>query len=103
MSDQSIIIHFEYGSRDLGPLHALEEKLANAIEEAGVGELDGDELSIDGEDAYIYIYGRSAKAIFDVIEPILVDEEISQGAEVQLRSGPIDDEDAEEDLVIIGG
>ena len=102
MTEQSIIIHFEYGSRDLGPLHALEEKLTTAIEEAGVGELDGDEVSIDGQDAYIYIYGPNAKAIFDVIEPILVDEEITQGAEVQLRLGPIDDEDADEDLVVIG-
>ena len=59
-------------------------------------------MSIDGQEAYIYIYGPSAKAIFDVIEPILVDEEITQGAEVQLRSGPIEDEDAEEDLIVIG-
>ena len=78
MSDQSIIIHFEYGSRDLGPLHALEEA-RQRHRKSGVGELDGDELSIDGEDAYIYIYGRSAKAIFDVIEPILVDEDLARG------------------------
>ena len=102
MAEQSVIIHFEYGSRDLGPLHDLEEKLTTALDASGAGELDGDEVSVDGTDAYIYIYGRSAKAIFDVIEPILVDEEMTQGAEVQLRSGPIDDEDAEEDLVIIG-
>ena len=102
MADQSVIIHISYTARDLGPLHRLEEKLSDAVEEAGVGSVDGDDASVDGRDAYIYLYGPDARAIFEVIEPVLTETDFALGAEAQIRYGAVDDEDAEEDIVIIG-
>ncbi|MEU9781158.1 hypothetical protein AB0H92_09335 [Streptomyces phaeochromogenes] len=40
-----------------------------AVEEAGVGEVDGNEFG--GGEAVVYAYGQDAEALFKVMEPTL--------------------------------
>jgi len=54
-AEQAVIVHFNYGSTDLKPLFALEDKLESAIKQAGAGEFDGDEVAPDRHDGYIYM------------------------------------------------
>jgi hypothetical protein len=42
-AEHAVIVHFRYGSTDLAPLFALEDKLQAAIEKARAGEFDGKE------------------------------------------------------------
>ncbi|MEZ5774150.1 MAG: hypothetical protein R3D33_05445 [Hyphomicrobiaceae bacterium] len=102
MAAQSLVVYFTYGSRDLEALFALEEKLNEAIDAAGVGEFAGDEVSVDGTDAYLFFCGPDARGLFDVVGPILEQVPFMRGAEALLRYGDLDDGDVEEDLVIIG-
>jgi hypothetical protein len=43
--EQTVIVHFSYGSKDLKRLFALEEKLEAAIVAANVGEYDGNDVA----------------------------------------------------------
>ena len=48
MADHAVIVHFDYGSRDLSPLFELEDRLEAAIEAAQAGEYDGNEIAVEG-------------------------------------------------------
>ncbi|WP_441610307.1 hypothetical protein [Dyella sp. 2RAB6] len=87
-NDQAVIVHFKYGTSDLKPLFALEDKLESTIKSAGVGVLDGDELATDGRDSYIYMYGHSADRLFDAVKPVLSTSPLMKGARVAKRYGP---------------
>ncbi len=86
--DHAVIVHFHSGQADLQPLFDLEDQLVAAIEAAGVGVFDGNELAADGSDGYLYMYGPDAGLLFDTIRPILAASEIMRGASVKLRYGP---------------
>lgn len=62
--------------------------MEDAIDRAGVGEFDGDELASDGSDGTHYMYGPDADALFAVIKPLLEAADFMRGARVQLRYGP---------------
>jgi len=87
-NDQAVVIHFRYGSTDLKPLSALEDKLELTIKSAGVGVLDGDEVATDGHDGYIYMYGPNADRLFDAIKPVLASTSFMKGARIAKRYGP---------------
>jgi hypothetical protein len=87
-NDQAVVIHFRYGSTDLKPLSALEDKLELTIKSAGVGVLDGDEVATDGHDGYIYMYGPNADRLFDAIKPVLASASFMKGARIAKRYGP---------------
>lgn len=87
-SQQAVVVHFRYGSTDLKPLFALEDKLVAAIKGAGVGDLDGDEVTAGGSDGYLYMYGEKADRLFEVIKPILATAPFMKGARVAKRYGP---------------
>lgn len=82
LSEQAVIVHFNYGSTDLKPLRSLEEALEKAIEAAGVGDFDGDEIAADGSDGYLYMYGANADDVFKVVLPILEQSPFMKGAQV---------------------
>lgn len=86
--EHSVIIHFEYGSRDLQPLFALEDKLEAVMTQAGVGEYDGNEVATDGSDGYLYFYGPDADKLFQSIKSTLEATAFMRGAEVRKRYGP---------------
>lgn len=80
-------MRFHYGSRDLGPLHALEKDLGDAITRSGVGELDGDEIAAGGSDVTLFAYGLDADRLFAAMRPTLESTALLRGAHVTLRYG----------------
>jgi hypothetical protein len=99
---QAVIVHFSYGSTNLGPLFALEDKLKAAISAAGVGDYDGNEVAADGSDGVLYMYGRSADKLFSVVKPILESAAILKHVEVTLRYGDASDRNARVAKVRLG-
>ena len=87
MSEQAVIVEFQYGSTDLGPLFALEDELTAAIEAAEVGDYDGNEVATDGSDGSLYMYGPDAVRLADVVRPILQAAPFMKGARMKLRYG----------------
>jgi len=87
-SEQAVVIHFHYGSRDLTKLFELENKLEAVVAKARVGEYDGHEVAIDGSDGFLYLYGPDADKLFQVIRPTLEKASFIRGAEVVKRYGP---------------
>jgi hypothetical protein len=86
--EQAVIVHFDYGTTDLGPLSALEDQLIAAISDAGVGEFDGNEVAVDGSDGVLYMYGPDADALFAVVKPVLERAPFMKGARARIRYGP---------------
>ena len=82
------------GEGEIESIHELTDRLAEAIESAGVGEFDGDEFG-DGE-CSLYMYGPDADALFASIEPILRNSSHATGGHVIKRYGDADDPEAKE-------
>jgi hypothetical protein len=98
VSDQAVIVEFQYGSLDLGPLFELEDKVAAAIDAAGAGEYDGNEIATDGSDGSLYMYGPDAARLADVVRPVLETAPFMKGARLRIRYGE-PGSDAREDVV----
>ncbi|MCU0760132.1 MAG: hypothetical protein MUF07_13175 [Steroidobacteraceae bacterium] len=89
MSEHAVIVYFDnYGSTDLSRMHALEDALSDAIDKAGVGEFDGNEISSDGTDGTLYMYGPDADKLMAVVKPLLEKTDFTRQARVVLRYGP---------------
>ncbi|MBI4303595.1 MAG: hypothetical protein HY665_04590 [Chloroflexi bacterium] len=88
MSEHAVIIHFRYGSKNLDSLFALEEKLESAILKAEAGEYDGNEVGMDGSDAFLYMYGPDADILFETVRPILEASGLMKDATAVKRYGP---------------
>jgi hypothetical protein len=91
MSEQAVIIDFNYGSRDLSKLFELEDQLVAAISDANVGEYDGNQIAVDGSDGTLYMYGPDADRLFEAVKPILEGTSFMKGAKVTRRYGPPED------------
>jgi hypothetical protein len=89
-SEHSVIIHFLYGSTDLSRLFALEDELSSVVDTSGVGEVDGNEIAVDGSDGYLFLYGPDADKLFNAIKPVLESTDFMKGAKVTLQYGPPD-------------
>jgi hypothetical protein len=87
-SDQAIVIHFAYMSRDLKRLYDLEDKLEELLAKSKVGRCDGHEIAVDGSDGLLYLYGPDAEQLYSLIKPTLLASDFMQGAKVKLRFGP---------------
>ncbi|MFF7528427.1 hypothetical protein ACFZB2_04850 [Streptomyces bobili] len=75
-----------YGSRaEREAIFDAERSMAAAVEEAGVGEVDGNEFG--GGEAVLYAYGADAEALFKVMESALRRLPF-RPAHVVLRQGP---------------
>ncbi|GAB7109788.1 hypothetical protein JCM4814A_81030 [Streptomyces phaeofaciens JCM 4814] len=60
----------QYGSRaEREAIFDAERTMTAAVEEAGVGEVDGNEFG--GGEVVLYAYGADAAALFKVMEPTL--------------------------------
>ncbi|MBT3067698.1 hypothetical protein [Rhodoferax sp. U11-2br] len=99
-NDHAVVVHFAYGSKDLTKLFALEDELEKAMLSAGAGELDGNEVNVDGSDGYLFMYGPHADRLFAVIKPILDKTPFMRGAQAQLRFGPPQSGAQEKTIVI---
>ena len=89
--EHAVIVHFEYGSTDLSRLFALEERVEDALATAKAGDLDGNEVAVDGSDGFLYMYGPDADRLFDAVLPVLKAADFMAGARVTLRYGPPED------------
>jgi hypothetical protein len=76
---------------DLQPIFDLEDKLISAINAAGSGEFDGNEVATDGSDGCLYMYGPDADKLFESVRTVLESCEFMQGAIAKLRYGPPED------------
>jgi hypothetical protein len=85
--EQAVVVHFNYGNKDLSALFALEDRLDAAIKTAHVGEYDGHEIAIDASRGTLYMYGPDADKLFAVAKPILVATRFTSTAKVVLRYG----------------
>lgn len=66
-------------------MHALQDRLAEAIVAAGAGELDGDEF---GEGVCtVYLYGPDAARLWEAIAPVLEIEPFLEGSVAIKRFG----------------
>jgi hypothetical protein len=86
--EQAVILHFQYGSTDLWRLFELEDRLADAIAAAKVGEIDGHEIAMDGSDGFYFMYGPDADRLLSVVLPVLKSSDFMKGAEVRRQYGP---------------
>ena len=101
-SEQAVLVHFDYGSRDWGPFFQFEERLERAIAASGTGEYDGNELAVDGSDGSLYMYGPDADKLFAVVKPLLESSPLLKHVVVTLRYGNVDDKNAREVRVRVG-
>ncbi|MFC9462814.1 hypothetical protein [Streptomyces sp. NPDC056983] len=73
--EQAVIAYYrlsddQYGSpAEREAVYDAERAMTTAVEEAGVGEVDGNEFG--GGEAVLYAYGADAEALFKVMEPTL--------------------------------
>ena len=73
--EQAVIVHLRlrdgrFGSPDeRKAIEALEDQILRAIDEASVGEFDGDEFG--GGECVLFMYGPDADRLYGVILPLL--------------------------------
>ena len=100
MTEHAVLIHLklqhgEFGStEEREAIHAFEDELSDAVEDAGVGEFDGDDFGM-GE-SILYMYGPDADRLFGVIQPLLQRSALAKGGYAIKRYGEAEDEDARE-------
>ncbi len=91
MSEQAVIVKFEYGSTNLDALFDLEDQLESALEGGVAGEYDGHEIVVDGSDGLLYMYGPDADVLFAAVRPTLASSTAIKSAVATLRYGPPED------------
>ena len=101
-SEQAVLVHFDYGSRDWKPFFQFEDRLQRAIAASGAGEYDGNELATDGSDGSLYMYGPDADKLFAVVKPLLESSPILKHVVVTLRYGKAGDPNARQVQVRVG-
>ena len=90
MSDHCVKLLFPFSGSNLDPVFALEDALIEAVESAGAGEFDGNDVG-QGE-CTLYMYGPDADAIFAAIKPVIAAHpEMLSGGQAKLRYGPPED------------
>ncbi|MFF3431746.1 hypothetical protein [Streptomyces sp. NPDC002602] len=100
--EHAVIAHFRLSDDGLGEpsqrdvVRRARSLLTEAIEQADVGEFDGNEYG--GGEVVLYAYGPDADALFTVMAPILNDLPF-RPAHVVLRYGSVDDPSAAEHRV----
>ena len=91
MAEQAVIVKFDYVAGNLEALHTLEDRLSDAIAEAGEGECDGHDVTPDLSKATIYLYGPDAEFLFVVAQQVLEYAECVHNGVATLRFGPPED------------
>ncbi|WP_322053264.1 hypothetical protein [Paraburkholderia bannensis] len=82
-SDQVVIV-VDYGSPDLTRLHQLEDELDAIAKQTKSGELDGDEVTIDGRQASIYMKSIDTQRLTTAVRPALRAHDFSRNARIRV-------------------
>ena len=83
-AEQDLLVVLKLSNRQMGTheereqIEAFAEQLATALERAGAGEYDGDELG--GGECTLFFCGRDADALLAVLRPLLKQSPLSRGA-----------------------
>lgn len=93
---EMVIIQFFYGIEDIRELHELEHQLSELINNAGVGEYHGHEISMDFGDGYLFIVGDDAEQIYHCVKPLLESHYFMDRSVATLRSGSFEKQNAQE-------
>lgn len=94
MTEHAVIITVRGRSPDLDALDRVEDALTIALSTGEPGEYDGTEPAVDGPGVAYFMYGPDGDRLFSHVRPILVDHAAMASAEVCIRYGDEDDEDA---------
>ncbi len=92
--EQAVIVYLK--NTGLDAVFAVEEPLEAAINDADVGEYDGNEVALDGSEAILYAYGPDADALWDVMRPVIVEASPNPGSYAIKRYGEASDASAKE-------
>lgn len=79
-----VVIVINYGSVDLARLHELEDELDFIAKQSNSGELDGDEVTLGGRQASIYMKSVAPDLLIKAIRPALKKHDFSRDALVSL-------------------
>ena len=96
MTTHCVRVKFSFEDTILDRLFDLEEQLQKALEDAGTGELDGNEVG-EGK-AELFMYGPDADPLLDTILPVLQSSELIHDGVIIKRYGPIEDGILEESI-----
>jgi len=69
----------------LASLNEIEDNLIDAIDSAGVGEFDGNEIGPNG--SILYMYGPNADELMRVVVPVLRRLGLPSGCSMSIRYG----------------
>jgi hypothetical protein len=86
MADHAVLVHITSLADEDAGLDEVEDPLIEAIELAGVGEFDGNEIGPEG--AVLYMYGPDAEALWAAVEPVLRSAGLGVGCYAIKRYGP---------------
>ena len=101
--EHALIVYITLSNHKLGLgkdrqiISLLENKISSALEDAGFGELDGDEFG-EGE-CVIYTYGPDADMLWSIIFPFLAAELKTYKGYAIKRYGEADDPEVREERV----
>ena len=82
---QAVLIHIGSLTDPDAGLDLVEDPIIDAIERAGVGEFDGNEIGPDG--ATLYMYGPDADALWVAIESAVRQSPLGPGSHAVRRYG----------------
>jgi hypothetical protein len=88
VANHAMVVQFNFASGNLDRIFEVEDQLAKAVEGASAGELEGNEIAVDGRDCLFYLYGPDADRLYAAVEPVLLSSELLSEARVLLRYGP---------------
>ncbi|CAN0621498.1 conserved exported protein of unknown function [Burkholderia multivorans] len=80
--NNQVVIVMDYDSLDLTRLHQLEDELDVIAKKTNSGELDGDEVTLDGRKASIYMKSVDTGRLIKAILPALRGHDFSRGAHI---------------------
>ena len=84
----ALVVRFKYGTEDLQPIFEVGQRLETALQEAGAGDFDGNEIATDFSDGSLYMYGPDGERLLEVAAPILESCAFLEGAHLTVRYGP---------------
>lgn len=82
--DAQVVIVMDYGSVDLTRLHQLEDELDVIAKQTNSGELDGDEVTLGGRQASIYMKSVDPDRLIKAMRPALKKHDSSRNALISL-------------------
>jgi hypothetical protein len=109
MGKQALIIRLydlgeradDIGTEALDALLLLQQQLTSAVEGAGVGEVDGNEIALDDSEGSLWVYGPDAIAMLKAALSVVCHSPLAPGGRAILRYGDVADEMAQEESFLL--